>query len=53
MALKEALRTIPAGSEVFIDTSKVHFMDHDINQLLEEFIASAHERGIEADLKKK
>lgn len=53
MALKEALRTIPSGSEVFIDTSKVHFMDHDINQLLEEFMASAHDRGIEADLKKK
>jgi hypothetical protein len=28
-------------------------MDHDIKQLIEEFIASAHERGIEADLKKK
>jgi MFS superfamily sulfate permease-like transporter len=53
MALKEALRIIPSGSEVFIDVSKVHFMDHDIKQLIEEFIASAHERGIEADLKKK
>ena len=53
MALKEALRIIPTGSEVFIDVSKVHFMDHDIKQLIEEFIASAHERGIEADLKKK
>ncbi len=53
MALKETLRTIPLGSEVYIDVSKVHFMDHDIKQLIEEFIASAHERGIEADLKKK
>ncbi len=53
MALKEALRKIPEGSEVFIDISKVHFMDHDINQLIQEFIATAHERGIEADLKKK
>ncbi len=53
MALKEALRKIPAGSEVFIDISKVHFMDHDINLLIQEFIATAHERGIEADLKKK
>jgi MFS superfamily sulfate permease-like transporter len=53
MALKEALRKIPAESEVFIDISKVHFMDHDINLLIQEFIATAHERGIEADLKQK
>jgi len=53
MALKETLRTIPSGSEVFIDMSKVHFMDHDILQLINEFIANAHERGIEADIKKK
>jgi MFS superfamily sulfate permease-like transporter len=53
MALKEALRKIPKGSEVYIDISKVHFMDHDINQLILEFIATAHERGIDADLKKK
>lgn len=53
MSLKEALRKIPSGSEVYIDTTKVHFMDHDIKQLIDEFIATAHERGIEADLKKK
>jgi len=53
MALKETLRKIPRGSEVYIDMSKVHFMDHDIDLLIKEFIATAHERGIEADLKKK
>jgi MFS superfamily sulfate permease-like transporter len=53
MSLKETLRKIPAGSEVFIDTSKVHFMDHDINLLIQEFISTANERGIEVDLKKK
>jgi MFS superfamily sulfate permease-like transporter len=53
MALKETLRQIPAGSEVFIDTSKVHFMDHDIHLLIQEFISTAPERGIEADIKKK
>jgi MFS superfamily sulfate permease-like transporter len=53
MSLKEILRKIPTGSEVYIDTTKVHFMDHDIKQLIDEFIATAHERGIEADLKKK
>jgi MFS superfamily sulfate permease-like transporter len=53
MSLKETLRKIPTGSEVYIDTTKVHFMDHDIKQLLDEFIATAHERGIEVDLKKK
>ncbi len=53
MTLKETLRKIPAGSEVFIDISKVHFMDHDIKLILDEFIATASERGIEADLKMK
>jgi MFS superfamily sulfate permease-like transporter len=53
MELKEALRKIPSGSEVYIDMSKVHFVDHDIRQLIDEFIATAHERGIDADLKKK
>jgi MFS superfamily sulfate permease-like transporter len=53
MSLKEALRKIPTGSEVYIDTTKVHFMDHDINLLIQEFISTAPERGIEVDLKKK
>ena len=53
MSLKETLRKIPAGSEVFIDTSKVHFMDHDIHLLIQEFISTAPERGIEADIKKR
>jgi len=53
MALKEALRKIPEDSEVFIDISKVHFMDHDIHLLIQEFISTAADRGIEADLKKK
>jgi MFS superfamily sulfate permease-like transporter len=53
MSLKETLRKIPNGSEVYIDMSKVHFMDHDITLLIQEFIATAHERGIEADLKQK
>ena len=53
MSLKEALRKIPAGSEVFIDTTKVHFMDHDINLLIQEFMSTANERGIGVDLKKK
>jgi MFS superfamily sulfate permease-like transporter len=53
ISLKEALRKIPAGSEVFIDTTKVHFMDHDINLLIQEFMSTANERGIGVDLKKK
>jgi MFS superfamily sulfate permease-like transporter len=53
MSLKETLRKIPTGSEVYIDTTKVHFMDHDINLLIQEFMSTAQERGIEVDLKKK
>jgi len=53
MSLKETLRKIPAGSEVFIDATKAHFMDHDINLLIQEFMSTANERGIGVDLKKK
>ncbi|MHA8059647.1 SulP family inorganic anion transporter [Aquirufa beregesia] len=53
MALKETFRKIPSGSEVYIDTTKVHFMDHDIKLLIQEFINTAHERGIEAEIKRK
>jgi len=31
----------------------VHFMDHDIHLLIQEFISTAPERGIEADIKKR
>lgn len=53
MSLKETLRKIPTGSEVYIDTTKVHFMDHDIHLLIQEFVETAQERGIEIDFKKK
>lgn len=53
MALKETFRKIPSGSDVYIDTTKVHFIDHDIQLLIQEFINTAHERGIEAEIKKK
>ncbi|RXK48164.1 SulP family inorganic anion transporter [Aquirufa rosea] len=50
MAIKEVFRKIPSGTEVYIDTTKVHFMDHDIQLLIQEFISSARERGIEAEI---
>ena len=53
MSLKEALRKIPKGSDVYIDASKAHFIDHDIKLLLQEFTESAQERGISVDYKKK
>jgi MFS superfamily sulfate permease-like transporter len=53
MAIKEALRKIPTGSEVYIDTSKVHFIDHDIKLMLQQFSESAQKRGISIDYKKK
>ncbi|MHA8065118.1 SulP family inorganic anion transporter [Aquirufa sp. ROCK2-A2] len=53
LALKEALRKIKPGQTVYIDASKAHFMDHDIHLLIEEFISTAQERGIEVDYKKK
>lgn len=53
LALKETFRKIPQGSEVYIDASKVHFIDHDIKLLISEFMSTAKERGIEVDFKQK
>lgn len=53
MSLKEALRNIPKGSDVYIDASKAHFIDHDIKLMLQEFSESAQERGISVDYKKR
>jgi MFS superfamily sulfate permease-like transporter len=53
LALKETLRKIKPGKTVYIDVSKAHFIDHDINLLIQEFITTAPERGIEIDFKKK
>jgi hypothetical protein len=38
---------------VYIDASKVHFMDHDVKLLINEFMSAAKERGIDVDFKQK
>lgn len=53
LSLKEEFRKIPKGSEVYIDASKIHFMDHDIKLLISEFMSTATERGIDVDFKQK
>lgn len=53
LSLKEEFRKIPEGSEVYIDASKVHFMDHDIKLLISEFMSTAKERGIDVNFKQK
>jgi hypothetical protein len=53
LSLKEAFRKIPTGSQVYIDASKVHFMDHDIKLLINEFMSAAKERDIDVDFKQK
>lgn len=53
LSLKEAFRKIPQGSVVYIDASKVHFLDHDIKLLISEFMSTAKERGIDVDFKQK
>lgn len=50
--LKETLRKINKGSNVYIDTSKAFFIDHDIQILINEFILSCPEKGIQIDFKK-
>lgn len=44
--LKETLRDIVGGSKVIIDGTNAHYIDHDINELITDFVIAAPERNI-------
>ncbi|MBS1561533.1 MAG: SulP family inorganic anion transporter [Bacteroidetes bacterium] len=44
--LKQHLRSIPDRSDVIIDGTKIHFIDHDIYEMIGEFASGAPYRGI-------
>ncbi|MEK6780976.1 MAG: SulP family inorganic anion transporter [Bacteroidota bacterium] len=50
--LRNKLQTIPGNSEVIIDGSQSHFIDHDIKETIEDFIKEGMTRNITVDLKK-
>jgi len=44
--LMKELAQIPSGSKVVLNASKAKFIDHDIQEVLNDFIASAHTKDI-------
>jgi MFS superfamily sulfate permease-like transporter len=51
LTVKNILQNIPENSVVFIDARQSHFIDHDIQLLLKEFIDSGPSKNIEIDYK--
>lgn len=48
--LMKSLSLIPRGSKVVINASKARFIDHDIQEQLNDFIESSSDRGIEVSI---
>jgi MFS superfamily sulfate permease-like transporter len=50
--LRTALQEIPKGSYVMIDGTKSIFIDHDISEVIEDFVETSDSRNITVELKK-
>jgi len=53
LTLYRALEGVPAGSRVYIDGTRAHFIDHDIIETIEDFQKSAPVRNITVEIVKK
>lgn len=51
-SLRTALQNIPDGSFVIIDGTKSIFIDHDISEVIEDFVETSESRNISVELKK-
>lgn len=49
--VRQVLENVQPGTQVLIDTSESVFVDHDIQQTLDDFCALAAERNIKVDLR--
>ncbi|MGF6466019.1 SulP family inorganic anion transporter [Paraburkholderia youngii] len=49
--LKHYLQQIPDGATVIVDATRADFVDHDVRELLDAFVADAPRRGITVDLR--
>jgi MFS superfamily sulfate permease-like transporter len=49
--LKDRLRAVPAGAYLIIDATKAAYIDHDIEEVIEDFAKSAAFRNIEIEFK--
>ncbi|WP_068473813.1 SulP family inorganic anion transporter [Saccharicrinis aurantiacus] len=50
--LRKALQKIPANSNVLIDGTHIDFIDHDVEEIIEDYIAMAADNNITVTLKK-
>lgn len=50
-AVKEQLRLLPANSSIIIDGTRAAYIDHDIYQVIEDFVEFASHRNITVELK--
>jgi MFS superfamily sulfate permease-like transporter len=50
--VKKMLEAVPADSYVLIDASRADFIDKDVIETINEFLAHAHLKNIQADVKK-
>lgn len=51
-ALIEAFTSIPDDMQVIIDGTRAQFIDHDIRECIDDFLAAAPTRGIEVELRR-
>lgn len=49
-AIARELNEVPEGSHVIVDMTKTLFIDHDVKELIDKFIAKAHEKNIKVEL---
>ncbi len=49
--LKHYLQQIPDGATVIVDATRADFVDHDVRELLDTFVADAPERGIAVEVR--
>ena len=51
-ALIEAFAAIPDDLQVIVDGTRAQFIDHDIRECIDDFLAAAPSRGIEVELRR-
>ncbi len=49
--LKHYLRQIPDGATVIVDATRADFVDHDVRELIDAFVADAPRRAISVDVR--
>jgi MFS superfamily sulfate permease-like transporter len=51
VALKHYLQQVPDGATLIVDATRADFVDHDVRELLDTFVADAPRRGIAVEVR--